>query len=63
MAKLKVKEIKNMSKSDKEKKLKELKVELMKSKTAAEKQSGSKSKEIRKMIARILTVKNMEEKK
>ena len=63
MAKLKFKDIKDMSNLDKEKKLKELKMGLMKSKTAAEKQGGSKSKEIRKAIARILTAKNAEVKK
>ena len=63
MAKLKNKEIKNMTKNDKKKKLKELRFELMKSNTAAEKQGGSKAKEIKKMIARILTVKDKEAKK
>ena len=63
MVKLKIKEIKNMSEPDKEKKLKELRVGLMKSKTAAEKQGGSKSREIRKMVARILTVKSAGDKK
>jgi ribosomal protein L29 len=61
MAKLKIKEIKNMSKGDREKKVKELKMELMKANTAAEKQGGSKAKEIRRMIARILTIKDKED--
>ena len=53
MATMKIKDIEKMSKQEREKKLKELKFELVKSKTA---QKGSKSKEIKKIIARILTL-------
>jgi|TARA_Y100000034_G_C6701165_1_gene309231 ribosomal protein L29 len=44
-----------MSKDEKEKKLKELKIELVKTKANASKK-GPKIKEIKKMIARILTL-------
>jgi ribosomal protein L29 len=52
MATLKAKDIKKMSKEEKEKKLKELKMELIK----ASKTGGSKIREIKKIIARILTL-------
>ncbi len=58
MASLKTKDIKNMSKGDREKKLKELKLELIKSKVGASKTGSSKIKEIKKIIARILTFNN-----
>ncbi|MFA5953790.1 MAG: 50S ribosomal protein L29 [Candidatus Pacearchaeota archaeon] len=58
MNKLKYKEITKIPKSERENKIQELKLELMKSKTASSKSGGSsKSKEIKKMIARILTIK------
>ena len=44
-----------MSKRDKEERLKELRAELMKSRTNAAKGGSSRIKEIKKMIARILT--------
>jgi ribosomal protein L29 len=52
---MKFKEIKNLSKEEREKKLKELKLELIKSK-ASEKSGNSRAKQIRKMIARLLTL-------
>ena len=52
---MKNKELKQMSKEDMGKKLKDLKLELIKSKGKASKTGSSKSKEIRKMIARIIT--------
>ncbi len=55
MANLKGKDIKEMGKEGREKKLKELKMELIKSKANSQKGS-SRSKEIRKIIARILTL-------
>jgi len=55
MTKIKTKEIKNTSKQDREKRIKEL--ELMKSQSGSRKTGNSKSKQIRKTIARILTVK------
>jgi ribosomal protein L29 len=56
MAKLKTKDIKSMGKEEKDKKIKELKVELIKSKASAGKGGKINSKQIRKTIARILTV-------
>ena len=56
MATLKAEEIRKMNKSEREKKLKELKLELIKSKTNAAKTGNSKTKEIKKIIARILTI-------
>ena len=53
---LKTKDIENMNKEDREKKLKELKLELIKSKVGASKTGSSKIKEIKKIIARILTL-------
>ena len=55
---LKAKEIRNMSEEEKKKKLEELRLELVKAKTA--KTGSSKIKEIRRMIARILTLNNPE---
>jgi len=56
MATLKSKDIQKMSKKDREKKLKELKLELVKSRANASKGGSSKIKEIKKIIARILTL-------
>lgn len=55
MATLKMKDIRNMNEKDREKKMKELKVELTKSRSGNSK-TGSKTKEIKKIIARILTL-------
>ncbi len=55
MTRLKAKEIKNLSKEEKEKKLKELKMELIKSK-ASSADKGLKTREIKRTIARILTL-------
>lgn len=62
MSKRKNKEIKNMNKNDREKRLKELKIELMKSQSSSQKTGSSKIKEIKKTIARILTIKTSEDK-
>ena len=51
---MKIKELKQMTKEDREKKLKDLKLELIKSKSKASKTGASKTREIRKIIARIL---------
>jgi len=51
---MKYKEIQKINKADLEKKLKELKLELVKSKSSSSK-STAKTKEIKKIIARILT--------
>ena len=53
MATLKSKEIKNMSKEEREKKLKELKIELVKAKSNVSKKGSMKIKEIKKIMARI----------
>ncbi|MBI5803200.1 50S ribosomal protein L29 [Candidatus Pacearchaeota archaeon] len=52
---VKTNELKNLSKQEKEKKLAELKLELLKSRVKNSKTS-SKTKEIKKIIARILTL-------
>lgn len=56
MAKLKSKEIKQLKVEEKEKKLKELKLELMKTQANVG-QGTSKKKQIKKTIARLLTLK------
>ena len=56
MAKLKTSEIRKMSEKDREKKLKELKMELVKANANVQKTRSSKAREIRKMIAQILTI-------
>ena len=55
MPALKAKDLKKMSESEREKKLAELKMELVKSKINTSKK-GPKTKEIKKIIARILTL-------
>jgi len=55
MASLKSKELKKMNKGERERKLKELRIELVKSKANPSKK-GSKIKEIKKIIARILSL-------
>lgn len=62
MATLKIKELKQMSKEDREKKLKDLKLELLKSKVNASKTGNSRARDIRKIIARILTFNTQENK-
>ncbi len=57
MATLKFKDIQKLSKQEREKKFKELKMELIKSKVKSSKTGSSKIKEIKKIIARILTLK------
>ncbi|MBT3404819.1 50S ribosomal protein L29 [archaeon] len=52
---MKFKEVQKLSEKDKEKKIKELKMELIKSKSSSTKTGSTKNKEIRKIIARILT--------
>lgn len=60
MTTLKMKDIKNMNAKDREKKLKDLKVELAKSRSGNAKSKNTK--EIKKIIARIFTLNKMEEK-
>ena len=57
---MKFKDLQKISKDEKEEKLKELKIELIKSKTGASKQGGSKHKQVKKIIARIHTLNNRE---
>ena len=63
MASIKIEEIKKMGKNERDKKLDELKMELIKSKAGASKTGSSKSREIRKIIARIHTFNTSENKK
>ena len=56
MAILKAKEIRQMKPEEKEKKLKELKLELVKAEGNAQ-QGSSKKKQIKRTIARLLTLK------
>ncbi|MCH8945812.1 MAG: 50S ribosomal protein L29 [Nanoarchaeota archaeon] len=53
MATLKSKEIIKMSKEERKKKLKELKIELVKSKSNVSKKENMKVREIKKIMARI----------
>lgn len=55
---MKTKELQKLSEKDREKKLGELKMELMKSKVGASKAGTAKIKQIRKIIARIYTINN-----
>ena len=52
---IKTRDLRRMSNKEREIKFRELKMELIKSKIASQK-SGSKVKEIKKMIAKILTL-------
>jgi len=56
MAVLKTKDIKSMSEKDRQEKLKELRLELVKKNTPSNKSSKIRAKEIKKAIARILTL-------
>lgn len=60
MAKLKSKDIKKMNEEERQKKIDELKFELIRSKANAQKTGASKTKEIKRTIARILTLNNEE---
>jgi ribosomal protein L29 len=62
MPTLKFKDIQKMSKQEREKKLKELKFELTKSHVSASKAGTSRIKEIKKIIAKMLTLNNQENK-
>ncbi len=63
MAKTKIKELSLMSKEDRTKKIKELKIEITKSQASIKKSGSSKSREIKKAIARILTLNKSEKDK
>jgi ribosomal protein L29 len=57
---MKFKQLKDLTKQDREKKLKELKMELVKEKVNASNTGGSKAKQIKKIIARINTLNTSE---
>lgn len=54
---MKFKDIQKLSADERKKKLKDLKLELIKSRVSASKTGNTKAKEIKKIIARILTIK------
>ncbi len=56
---MKYKEIEKLSETERNKKLKELKLELVKSKVNVSKTGSAKVKAIKKIIARILTLNNL----
>ncbi len=55
MASLKSKDIQKMNKEEREKKLKELKMELIKAQVSASKSGSSKVRQIKRIIAKIIT--------
>jgi ribosomal protein L29 len=62
MTTLKIKDIKNMNKEERIKKMEEMKFELVKAKANASKSGTSKARDIKKIIARILTLNSQEDK-
>ena len=60
MAILKAKEIREMTKENRDRKMKELRLELVKSKANISKTGSAKPKEIKKIMARILTINSSE---
>jgi len=56
MAKIKAKDIQKMSKEERNKKLEELKMELVKARVNASKTGNSKVREIKRLVARIITL-------
>lgn len=63
MAILKVKDMRKMAEAERKIKLAELRYELLKSNTAGKKGAKNNLKEIRRTIARLLTLENKEDKK
>jgi len=59
MTSIKAKDIQKMSKEERKKKLEELGIELVKARVNASKTGSSKVKEIKRLIARILTIENI----
>jgi len=57
---MKYKQLKDLTKQDREKKLKELKMQLVKEKVNASNTGGSKAGQIKKIIARINTLNSSE---
>lgn len=62
MATVKFKNIQKMGRGERTKKMEELKLELIKAKANASKSGTSKAREIKKIIARIFTLNNQEDK-
>jgi ribosomal protein L29 len=62
MATLKFKDLEKMNKEERSKRMEEMKFELVKARTSAAKSGSSKAKEIKKVIARILTLNTKENK-
>ncbi len=62
MPTMKFKDIKKMNKEERMKKIEEMKFELVKAKAHASKTGTSKAKDIKRIIARILTLNNLEDK-
>ena len=60
---MKSKDIQKMNKEERMKKLEELKFESVKARANSSKSGNSKAKEIKKIIARILTLNNQEKSK
>ena len=56
MARIKTKELQHMGKEERDKKLEELKMELIKARINASKTGNSKVREIKRLIARLLTL-------
>lgn len=59
---MKFKEVKSLSTQDRNKKIEELKMELIKSQTGTAKTGNSKKRQIKKIIARIHTINKAENK-
>ena len=53
---IKTKDLRTMSKEEREKRIAELKMELIKSKINASKTGGSRTREIKRLIARLITL-------
>jgi ribosomal protein L29 len=62
MATLKIQDIKKMNREERAKKMEEMRFELVKAKANAAKSGNSKAKEVKKIIARIFTLNNLEDK-
>lgn len=60
MTTLKAKEIKKMTKQEREKRMEELRMEMIKARVDAAKKGSSRVREIKKVIARMLTVERIE---
>ena len=56
MTRIKARDIKKMSKEERNKKLEELKMELIKARVNASKTGNSKVREIKRLVARLLTI-------